>query len=71
MSLFLFKLLLVVALFLVIINMAKALVVVVRGSSDKPASHFLGKRLIFSAAVVLVLLVALSSGWVVPNPRPY
>nr|WP_085627102.1 DUF2909 family protein [Vibrio parahaemolyticus] len=37
----------------------------------KPMSHYLGRRVMFSALVVILLLIALSSGWLAPNPRPY
>ncbi|EGQ7832186.1 DUF2909 domain-containing protein [Vibrio vulnificus] len=34
-------------------------------------SHYLGRRVRLSALVVLFLLIALTTGWVEPNPRPY
>ncbi|GLQ75799.1 DUF2909 domain-containing protein [Vibrio sp. vnigr-6D03] len=67
----LFKLVLVLTLCFIIFNLGRALVVMVKGKSDKPASHFLGRRLIFSALVIVFLLIALQAGWIEPNPRPY
>jgi hypothetical protein len=36
----------------------------------KPMSHYLGKRVVVSAIVIL-LIIALQSGLITPNPRPY
>jgi hypothetical protein len=39
--------------------------------SDKPMSHYLGRRVLFSAIVIILLIIALQSGLLAPNPRPY
>ncbi|POC47271.1 DUF2909 domain-containing protein [Vibrio vulnificus] len=39
--------------------------------NGKSMSHYLGRRVMLSALVVLFLLIALTTGWVEPNPRPY
>ncbi|AWG82173.1 DUF2909 domain-containing protein [Vibrio parahaemolyticus] len=76
-TVFLFKLTLVLLLLFIIFNLAKALIEMVREDPDnpdkptKPMSHYLGRRVMFSALVVILLLIALSSGWLAPNPRPY
>lgn len=70
-SLFLFKLALVLLLVFIIFNLGRALFVMVKGEAKKPMSHYLGRRVLFSVLVVLVLLVALASGLISPNPRPY
>ncbi|MFT6976909.1 MAG: hypothetical protein ACJASB_001968 [Shewanella psychromarinicola] len=43
----------------------------VKGQHQQPMSHFLGRRVLFSIAVIVVLLVALGLGYIQPNPRPY
>ncbi len=69
---FIFKIALVFFLFFIIINLAKALFIIAKGDQpQKPLSHFLGRRVMLSAAVVLLLLLALFMGWITPNPRPY
>ncbi|OEF28188.1 DUF2909 family protein [Vibrio rumoiensis] len=72
---FVFKLLLVLLLLFVIFNLGKALYLMVKQNPDEqntvPMSHFLGKRLIFSALVIILLLLAMATGLVAPNPRPY
>lgn len=72
---FLFKLLLVLLLLFVIFNLGRALYLMVKQSPDHqhsvPMSRYLGKRLIFSALVIALLLIAMATGLVAPNPRPY
>ncbi|NOI65371.1 MULTISPECIES: DUF2909 domain-containing protein [unclassified Vibrio] len=73
----LLKITLVVMLFFIIFNLARALFHMVKEPSSsergerRPMSHFLGRRLMFSALVVVLLIIALSSGLIEPNSRPY
>ncbi|RTR28916.1 DUF2909 domain-containing protein [Shewanella atlantica] len=70
-TLFVFKLVLVLLLLFIVFNLAKALFLLVKGDSETPMSHFLGRRVIFSLLVVVLILIALGSGVITPNPRPY
>jgi hypothetical protein len=70
-SLVLFKLALVLLLVFIIFNLARALVIMVKGNQAQPMSHYLGRRVLFSVLVVALLLLALGFGLVEPNPRPY
>ncbi|WP_211917744.1 DUF2909 family protein [Vibrio sp. B1REV9] len=76
-TVFLFKLTLVLLLLFIIFNLAKALIEMVKEDPEhskrkgKPMSYYLGRRVMFSALVILLLLIALSTGWIAPNPRPY
>ena len=36
-----------------------------------PMSQFIGRRVITSVVIVLVLLVGIVTGFITPNPRPY
>ncbi|MGF1843805.1 DUF2909 domain-containing protein [Vibrio clamense] len=72
----LFKIALVLLLFFIIFNLMRALLHISKtplesSSQKKPVSHFLGRRVFFSALVVVLLLIAFLSGWIEPNPRPY
>ncbi|HFT1738489.1 TPA: DUF2909 domain-containing protein [Vibrio vulnificus] len=74
MPIFLFKLILVLLLLFIVANLGLALFHMVRADSSpngKSMSHYLGRRVMLSALVVLFLLIALTTGWVEPNPRPY
>jgi|TARA_R110001583_G_scaffold37923_4_gene122782 hypothetical protein len=43
----------------------------VKGQHQQSMSHYLGRRVLFSVVVIVVLLVALGLGYIQPNPRPY
>ncbi|EGU33753.1 hypothetical protein VII00023_05667 [Vibrio ichthyoenteri ATCC 700023] len=76
---FIFKLLLIVLLLFIIANLAKALIEMVKSpdedepnkSDEPPMSHYLGQRLVLSALAVVLLIVALLSGFIDANVRPY
>ncbi|CAK1713000.1 DUF2909 family protein [Vibrio crassostreae] len=68
----LFKIVLVALLFFIAFNLMKGLIQIASGKQNgKRLSHFLGRRVVLSAIVVLLLLLALASGTITPNPRPY
>lgn len=52
-------------------NLGRALFILIKGEKNLPMSHYLGKRVLFSAAVIVILLVLLGTGLITPNPRPY
>lgn len=76
---FIFKSVLVLLLLFIIANLAKALIEMVKGPNESedaqqdqpPMSHYLGKRVILSALAVVLMLVALLSGFIEPNSRPF
>ena len=70
-SLFIFKLVLVLLLLFIIFNLGRALFIMVKGDEKVPMSRYLGRRVIFSVFVILLLLVALGTGLISPNPTPY
>ncbi|RKF13332.1 DUF2909 family protein [Alginatibacterium sediminis] len=66
----LLKLLIALLLLFVIVNLGLAM----RGMlnpSKLPMSHYIGRRLWFSAAIIALILLALATGLIQPNPRPY
>ncbi len=66
------KIILIALLLLVIISLFQALYVMMKNDNAAPRmSKFLGRRLIFSALVVLAILILLATGVITPNPRPY
>lgn len=66
------KVLLVALLIYVIANLFRGLFAVLRPGEGKPSmSHYIGKRVLFSAIIIILILLALSTGIVEPNPRPY
>ena len=66
------KLLLIGFLIIIVFNLGKAMTTMLKPkSSAKTMSTFIGRRLIFSVALILLLLFSMLMGWVQPNPRPY
>ena len=43
----------------------------IKGRTDVRMSRYLGKRVFFSVIVFVLLLIALATGLIEPNPRPY
>lgn len=68
----LIKFALIACLIIIVYNLGKAMMSMLKPqSSTKPMSTFIGRRLLFSVALILLLLLSLLMGWVQPNPRPY
>ncbi|MGC9401181.1 DUF2909 family protein [Vibrio genomosp. F10] len=91
---FLFKVILILLLLFIVINLAIALVRMVRAPSSEQSScseqspdsehstssqkgtqrsmsYYLGRRVMISAFVVILILIALMGGFIEPNSRPY
>jgi NADH:ubiquinone oxidoreductase subunit 6 (subunit J) len=66
------KIILVTLLAVVVFSLFQALIVMLKNDEAAPKmSKFLGRRLLFSALVILFLLILLLTGVITPNPRPY
>lgn len=66
------KILLIALLLYVIYNLFKGLFSLLRDDADGPRmSHFIGRRVLFSVAAIAIILIAIATGIVTPNPRPY
>ena len=66
------KIILVGLLAIVVFSLFQALIMMLKNDEEAPKmSKFLGRRLIFSAAVILFLIILLLTGVITPNPRPY
>ncbi|GIU03958.1 DUF2909 family protein [Shewanella glacialipiscicola] len=70
-ALFIFKLVLILLLLFIIFNLGRALFIMVKGDIQVPMSRYLGRRVIFSVLVILLLLVALGTGLISTHPTPY
>lgn len=67
----LIKIVFVALLIMTLVSLFRALFAMIRGDTTQQMSKMLGRRLIFSAGVVLLLLVMLALGLITPNPRPF
>lgn len=66
------KIVLIALLALVVFSLFQALFVMMKNDEAAPKmSKFLGRRLMFSVAVVAILIILLATGVITPNPRPY
>lgn len=68
----LIKIILVALLLAVIYNLFRALYIMIKNDEQAPKmSKFLGRRLIFSAVVIMFLIILLLTGFITPNPTPH
>lgn len=61
------------ALFAVMIfNLFRAMMLMTKNDPDKPPmSKFIGRRVMYSGLIVLLVIIGLLTGLITPNPRPY
>lgn len=68
----LIKIILVTLLVFVVISLFQALYAMLKNDPEAPKmSKFLGRRLLFSALVVFLVLTLFATGVIAPNARPY
>lgn len=67
----LIKILLLGLLLVIIVNLFKALPIMLKGQSSRPMSYYLGWRVGLSVVVFGLIVIALLTGVITPNPRPY
>lgn len=68
----LIKLIIILLMIFMVYNLAKGLFIMTKNDPDKPSmSKFIGRRLIASIAIVLLILLGIATGIITPNPRPF
>ncbi|MBL4900135.1 MAG: DUF2909 domain-containing protein [Colwellia sp.] len=68
----LFKILIVAMLAFMVYNLFCALILMNKNDPNKPPmSKYIGRRLMLSVAIVVLLIIGLLTGLITPNPRPY
>ncbi|CAM5197780.1 DUF2909 family protein [Alishewanella longhuensis] len=68
----LIKIIIALLLLFILVNLFRAGLAMLRQQdSTVPMSHFLGKRVLYSAIALALILVAIAAGLITPNPRPY
>ncbi|MFC3093909.1 DUF2909 domain-containing protein [Alteromonas sediminis] len=66
------KILLVGLLLFMIVNLFLAMRVMLKNDPDgQPMSKFIGRRVLVSTVIFVIILVAVATGLIEPNPRPY
>ena len=66
------KIVLISLVIFMIYNLFKALFLMTKNDPDSPPmSTFIGRRLLFSGLIIIVVLVGVATGLITPNPAPY
>jgi hypothetical protein len=66
------KFIVIALLGFMVYNLFRALFIMNKNDPDHPKmSKFIGRRVITSVVLVLLLLLAIATGVITPNPRPY
>lgn len=65
------KIIIVLLLIFILFNLFRALFIMVSGKTGgRPMSHFLGRRVLFSIVVLVVVIAALKLGFINANNSP-
>lgn len=66
------KIALALLLFFMIYNLFKAMMIMLKPGEDKEKmSKFIGRRVLTSAVIMIIVVIAVATGLITPNPRPY
>jgi hypothetical protein len=66
------KIIIVGCLLFMIFSLFQALIVLNKNDPNKPSmSKFIGRRVMISAFIIILMLVAILTGVITPNPRPF
>lgn len=66
------KLLLIALLLFIVFNLFRALYLMLKNDENQPGmSTFLGRRVLWSAVVLIAVILALQFGLITPHGRPY
>jgi hypothetical protein len=66
------KIVIVTLVFIMIANLFLAMKVMLKNDPNQgPMSKYIGRRLLTSGAIVIIIIIALATGVITPNPRPY
>jgi cytochrome bd-type quinol oxidase subunit 2 len=66
------KFLLIALLLFIVFNLFRALYLMLKNDENQPSmSKFLGRRVMWSAVVLIAVILALQFGLITPHDRPY
>lgn len=59
-------------LLFMLFNLFKAMMIMLKNDPTQPSmTKFIGRRVMISAVIILLILVAMATGLITPNPSPY
>lgn len=68
----LIKIVVGVLLLFMIYNLSRAMMIMLKNDPDQPPmSKYIGRRVILTVVIIIFMLVAIATGMINPNPRPY
>ena len=68
----LIKIILIALVLYMIVNLFMAMRIMIKNDTSKgPMSKYIGRRVLTSAIIVVIILIAIGTGLITPNPRPY
>lgn len=68
----LIKIIISALLVFIVFNLVRAGIAMLKQQdSERPLSYYLGRRVLFSAIVLILILLAMAAGLISPNPRPF
>lgn len=66
------KIIIGLLLLFMIYNLFKAMMIMLKGDPNQPSmTKFIGRRVLASAVIIGLIILAMMLGWITPNPRPY
>jgi hypothetical protein len=66
------KVILVLLMLFMVFNLFRAMFAMLRNDPSKPSmTHYLGKRVFYSAIAMVIIVIMLATGLLPTNPRPY
>lgn len=66
------KVILVLLMLFMVFNLFRAMFAMLRNDPSKPSmTHYLGKRVFYSALAMVIIAIMLATGLLPTNPRPY
>ena len=66
------KVILVLLMLFMVFNLFRAMFAMLRNDPSKPSmTHYLGKRVFYSAVAKVIIVIMLATGLLPTNPRPY
>jgi hypothetical protein len=66
------KILIGILILFMIFNLFKAMMIMLKNDPNQPPmSKYIGRRVIASAVIIGLIILAVMTGLVTPNPRPY
>jgi cytochrome b subunit of formate dehydrogenase len=68
----LIKILIACLIVFMVVNLFKAMIVMLKNDpSTPPMSKYIGRRMIFAILIIGFIVVAMATGLITPNPRPF